>query len=187
MKILGGFAMQENWKDVVGYEGLYQVSNLGSVKRLEGYRGNGKQYFVKEHIVKQFANKDGYLRITLSKNNKTKKFMVHRLVAEAFIPNSMNLPQVNHVDENVQNNCASNLEWVTQKENSNHGTRNERISNAQKGNDYKRKPVYCFELKKIFDGIDIAAKELGLTAANISNVCRGVQKTASGYHFEYFK
>ena len=184
--------MQEVWKDIVGYEGLYQVSNLGNVKRLSGYRGNGKQYFVKEHVRKQFANKDGYLRIVLSKNNKTKKFMVHRLVAEAFIPNPMNLPQVNHIDENMQNNCSINLEWVTQKENSNHGTRNERISNARKNmpkgkNDYKRKPVYCFELDKVFDGIDIAAKELGLTATNISNVCRGVQKTTCGYHFKYFK
>ena len=106
---------EEIWKDIKGYEGLYQVSNLGRVKSLK--RKYKKRYIDKE-IIKKFSKiPKGYLRTGLSKNGIVKYYFVHRLVAEAFIPNYDNLPCVNHKDCNTANNMADNLEWVTYKEN----------------------------------------------------------------------
>lgn len=105
--------MNEEWRDVGGYEGLYQVSNLGRVKSLEKMRGAFPQ---KEMIKKQFYS-NGYLRCQLHKNGKSRKIFVHRLVAEAFIPNPNNKPQVDHIDRNRSNNNIQNLRWCTAKEN----------------------------------------------------------------------
>lgn len=105
--------MEEIWKDIKDYEGLYQVSNLGRVKSL----GNKKR---KEKILKPCKVKSGYLRVQLSKRKMfyvRKMFFVHRLVAESFISNPYNLPQVNHLDLNKENNNISNLEWVSPKKN----------------------------------------------------------------------
>lgn len=144
----------EIWKDIEGYEGLYQVSNLGKVKSLPRYkRGKlGSLISVKEIICKQRPNKKGYCAVTLHKDKKGKTLVVHRLVAKAFIPNPDNLPQVNHKDEDKTNNVVffnedgtidydkSNLEWCTNKYNVNYGTRNERaslaLSKALKGKTY---------------------------------------------------
>ena len=104
----------EIWKDIEGYEGLYQVSNLGRVKSLEKIRG---VQFQKEKILIPQTIKGGYLRIGLSKNGKSTKFLIHRLVAEAFIPKHFT---VNHKDGNKTNNSLDNLEWVSQKENNIH-------------------------------------------------------------------
>ena len=105
--------MQEIWKDIPGYDGLYQVSNLGNVKSLERYfpSKNPKTPIahVNEKILKLSANKKGYLSAHLNKNGKMKNIQVHRLVAQAFIPNPNGLPQVNHKDENPSNNNANNL------------------------------------------------------------------------------
>ena len=111
----------EIWKPIQGYEN-YVISSLGNVKSLN-YRQTGK-----EHILKQSANEHGYQVVYLYKQNKRKHFLVHRLVAEAFIPNPDNLPYINHRDENSSNNCVSNLEWCTHEYNVNYGTRNERNS-----------------------------------------------------------
>lgn len=98
--------MEEVWKDIEGYEGLYQVSNLGRVKN------------VNKNIIKKSTELSrGYLRIGLNKHGKTKKFYPHRLVAQAFIPNPKNKPCVNHKDCNPKNNCVDNLEWCTHKYN----------------------------------------------------------------------
>ena len=105
--------MNEIWKDIVGYEGLYQVSNLGNVKRIN--------FFKKERFVIPCSNGSGYLYVSLSKNNKRKNFYIHRLVATAFIENHDNLPVINHKDENRSNNSVDNLEWCTQKYNCNYG------------------------------------------------------------------
>lgn len=117
-------AMKEEWQPIAGYEGLYEVSNLGHVKSL----GNDKSR--KEKIMKPEKDKDGYLRVTLCRNGKGKHFKVHRLVATAFLPNPEGFPEINHLDEVKTNNCISNLEWCSTKYNSNYGTRNGKIASA---------------------------------------------------------
>lgn len=110
--------MEEIWKGIKGYEGKYQVSNLGKVKTLNYHRS------CKERILKNLINTHGYLYVILSKNCICKNLTIHRLVAAAFIDNPENLPEVNHIDENKTNNCVSNLEFCNRKYNINFGTRN---------------------------------------------------------------
>jgi hypothetical protein len=106
--------MQEIWKDIKGYEGLYQVSNLGRVKSLERYKTNwSKKQCVKERVLKPILANTGYYMVVLSKNGITKSVLVHRLVAETFLSNPNNLEQVNHKDENKLNNNIDNLEFCT--------------------------------------------------------------------------
>ena len=126
--------MIEEWKDIKGYEGLYQVSNLGKVKsmyRLVRCRGGNRS--VKERIIHQsYASKMGYRTVALSKNNCVTTILVHRLVAEAFIPNPDNLPCINHKDADVSNNIITNLEWCTHEYNSNYYICKQRQSVAMK-------------------------------------------------------
>ena len=112
---------KEEFRDIPGYEGLYEVSNLGRVRR------NGR-------ILKPLKHRDGYLKIDLNKQGIRKGVYIHRLVGLAFIPNPDNLPCINHKDEDKTNNTVKNLEWCTREYNNNYGTRNERISESQ----YKR-------------------------------------------------
>lgn len=116
---------EEIWKPVVGYEGLYEVSSYGRVRSLDRYDRMNR--FCEGRILKLCANRLGYLKAGLCSNDKKKQYLVHRLVAEAFIPNPNNLPIINHKDENPSNNNVDNLEWCTAKYNSNYGTRNDRI------------------------------------------------------------
>ena len=119
--------MKEEWKDIKGYEGLYQVSNLGRVKSL----GNNKSK--KEKILDPKPNMYGYKEVRLSKEGKRKPYKVHRLVAIYFIPNPNNYKEVNHKDEDKTNNHVSNLEWCDRKYNINYGTRNKKASDSMKG------------------------------------------------------
>jgi hypothetical protein len=113
--------MQEVWKDIVGYEGCYQVSNLGNVKALRrAYYPNGATKYTEEKLIKFGFDKSGYYRVTLSKENKIKTYLVHRIVALHFIDNTENKLEVNHVDGDKQNNKADNLEWMTRSENMYH-------------------------------------------------------------------
>lgn len=111
--------MCEIWKDIVGYEGFYQVSNLGNVRSLDRISPNsyGMPRKIKGHPMKLHLNTYGYYDIGLSKGVKHGIYKVHRLVAQAFIPNPNNLPQVNHKDENKMNNTVENLEWCTNRYN----------------------------------------------------------------------
>ena len=152
--------------DIPGYEGLYAITDDGKVW---GYRHQG--------FMAQRKNRGGYLYIGLRKKGKRVWYEIHRLVATAYIPNPGNLPQVNHKDEDKTNNCVSNLEWVTSKENSNHGTRNARIGLSHS------KPVYCVELDKVFPSGKVASNILGIGSYGIYETCRGGQKQTHGYHF----
>lgn len=124
----------EVWKDVVGYEGFYQVSNLGQVKSMPRtvHAGFGTNHFANHlngRLLKpglQGKRNLKYYAVTLSKYGKVKRCLVHRLVAEAFISNPENLPVVNHKDENPLNNVADNLEWCSVYQNNNYGTRKQR-------------------------------------------------------------
>ena len=195
--------MEEIWKDIKGYEGLYQISNWGRVKSL----GNNKTR--KEKILKPCILKKGnYLRIGLRKNGKRKMYLVHRLVAEAFIQNPNNLPFINHKDENPSNNCVSNLEYCDVLYNNNYGTRNKRISENHKGvlfseehknnlskaltnRSDKSKPVFQIdkntnEVIAEFPSAAEAIRQLGFQRnSHISECCRGKYKTAYGYIWRY--
>lgn len=180
--------MNETWKDIRGYEGIYQISNLGRIKSLVRVKNNYDintislvKVTIPEKIRKPQLSKDGYYRVGLTKNKKQTYFQVHRLVAEAFIPNPDELPQVNHKDENKLNNCVENLEWCTSKYNANYGTRNER----QRKKLYK--PVRCIETGIIYESLMSASDATGVNIGNLSSVCnnRVGYKTTGGYHWEY--
>lgn len=161
--------MKEIWKDIKNYEGHYQVSNLGRVKSIK---------FGKEIILKQQQCMDGYYYVNLSKNGIAKRYYVHRLVAEAFIDNSDNLPCVNHKDENKQNNVVSNLEWCTHEYNNNYGTRIERCS----------KTVLQFDLNgnliKEWKSLHECNRN-GFNQGDICKCCNGKRKTAKGFIWKY--
>lgn len=116
---------QEIWKDVVGYEGLYQVSNLGRVKSLARKINRGQYIEDRGDVfMTLFLNRQGYFTVMLSKNGKKKQHRVHQMVARAFIPNIENKEMINHIDCNTQNNRVENLEWCTNSENQLHAIAN---------------------------------------------------------------
>ena len=166
--------MEEIWKDKKDYEGHYQVSNFGRVKSIK---------FGKEIILKQHINiKGGYYYVCLLKNGKHKNYYVHRLVAQAFIDNPNNLPEVNHKDECKTNNVVSNLEWCDRKYNHNYGTINERISQSQS------KPVLQYDLNgnliKEWKSINECGRN-GFNQGDICKCCNGKRKTAKGFIWVY--
>lgn len=165
--------MTEVYKKIEGYSN-YEVSNLGNVRSLN---------YNKIKILKPIIKPNGYLHVALSKNGKVKYFLVHRLVAEAFIPNLNNLPQVNHKDENPLNNCVTNLEYCTQKYNCNYGNRNKKI-----GEKHKRiitQHNTDGEIVQVWDFITDASKTLKISASSICACCRGKLNTAGGYKWAY--
>ena len=120
--------MIEEWRDIKGYEGKYQISNLGRIKSLKNCKGN-----YREKILDIKPDNRGYIRAFLYKNGKCKPYQVHRLVALHFIPNPNNYPIINHKDEDKTNNNVENLEWCTYQYNNNYGTRNKKCSEKMKG------------------------------------------------------
>lgn len=174
----------EIWKNIEGYENLYQISSEGRVKSL----GNGSSNS-KERILKSYKDKDGYLRVSLWKEGKVKKYYIHRLVAQAFIPNPNNLPQVNHKDEKPSNNRVENLEWCDNKYNCNYGTHNERVAKALKNRKGFSKPILQFNLDSEFirrwNSTREAERDLGFNQSNITKCCKGKLKTAYGYIWMY--
>lgn len=178
----------EVWKDIKGYEGLYQISNLGRVKRLCEWVGNkyAKKYVKKQSILKGTLDNVGYITVTLSKNSKNKKYRVHRLVSQFFIPNPDNFPQVNHIDGNKQNNNVNNLEWCDNNYNIHHAIKNglwgHRSDNIKKKvNQYDINNIYI----NSYESITEAEKKLGINNTSISQCCKGKRKTAGGYIWKY--
>ena len=169
--------MIEEWKDIEGYEGIYQISNLGRVKSLD--RLDSSNHRLKGNIRKFGTSPNGYVNIALFKQGKRDVFTVHRLVAETFILNPENKPQVNHIDEDKTNNMVSNLEWMTAKENVNHGTRTEKVISKMS------KEVYCVNNGKTYINARIAGLDLGISRETIRDTCNGKQKSAKGYTFKY--
>lgn len=172
--------LQETWKDIKNFEGLYQVSNLGRVKSLARKAG-----FIirKEHIIKSSVKENGYLKVNLYKDNKCINKNVHRLVAEAFIPNPNNYPCINHIDYNKANNIVDNIEWCSY-------AHNNKYSNCQiKAGKSTRIPI----LQYTKDGVFIkewasateASKILKLLNSPITACCKGRAKTAYGYVWKY--
>lgn len=172
----------EEWEDIAGYEGLYQVSNLGRVKSL----GNNKSR--NEKIIKPRSNKDGYLLVGLYNEGKGKNHRVHRLVAQAFINNPDNKPEVNHKDEDKTNNCVENLEWVTRKENINYGTHNERVAKSLQNHKQTSKPIYGINMKTNerieFPSTQEAGRN-GFNQGHVVHCLKGRQKSHKGYKWFY--
>lgn len=169
--------MIEKYVDIPNYEGLYKVSNLGSVYSYKTRK-----------VIKQHIKHNGYKQICLYKNGKKQQKLVHRLVAEAFIPNPENKPTVNHVDEDKTNNMVSNLEWATMKEQNNHGTRLERvgksISKAQLNRKDLSKQIHCSN-GEIYKSINECSRLLNIDNSCIVKVLKGKRKHAKGFYFKY--
>lgn len=157
-------------KDIKDFERLYAITSCGKVW---SYKSN--------KFLKLTPNSGGYSTVGLCKDGKRKTCNVHRLVAETYIPNPNNLPEVNHKDENKSNNCINNLEWCNKKYNNNYGTHTERQAEKH------RKKVYCVELDRVFESQSEAVKELNLPKSGVSNCCKGIQHTTGGYHFKYYE
>ena len=156
-------------KDIKNYEGVYAVTSCGKVW---SYRN--------ECFLKPGVYKKGYLYVNLWKNGKMKKYKIHRLVAEAYIPNPYNLPQVNHKDENKANNCLQNLEWCDAKYNNNYGTHNKKVSNS------KKIPILQYDLDGNFIREWPSATDVGREVrTNIVQCLIGKLKTAYGYVWKY--
>lgn len=169
----------EEWKDIKGYEGIYQVSDLGRVRSLDRLSANGRR--LKGQFLKPYKSRGGYLQVELCKDGKGKPFYVHQLVATAFCPNPDNLPFVNHCNERKDDNKAFNLDWCSAKENNNYGTRNQRALKSI------RKRVRCIETGIVYESVSEAAKAIGITQGALSNCLAGRTKTCGGYHWEYIK
>ena len=141
---------------------------------------NGRVWSIKKHQwLKPRDNGFGYMQVALYKDGKMRNFKVHKLVALAFLPNPRNLKELNHINEIKSDNRVQNLEWITHKDNINHGTGNQR--RAAKLN----KKVYCVELDRTFKSVSEAANQLGLWEASISRCCTGKQKTTGKLHFRF--
>ena len=163
----------ETWKPIADYVGLYEVSNKGRVRNLKTGR-----------ILKPGNNGRGYWFVGLYKNGAVKYHYLHRLVALTFIPNPNKLPEVNHKDEIKTNNKLDNLEWISHRDNSNYGKRNERVSKS------KSKAIVQFDLStgliiKTYSSTITATRVTGINQGNISKAARGIIKTAGGYGWRY--
>jgi hypothetical protein len=172
--------MIEIWKDIQGYEGLYQISNLGNVKSLSrewkvGYGGIGRNK-TKILTPRLDRSKKGryYLRIKISKNGKEKIFLIHRLIAEAFIPNLKNKPQINHIDGDTLNNSINNLEWCTPSENMKHAFKiGLIIPPDNKGSKNGRSKLIendIIQIKKLYNERKITHKEIA-TMFDVTRSC----------------
>lgn len=189
--------MEEIWKDIECYEGIYQVSNLGRVRSLDRYyirpharNGVPTRYFKRGQIIATHPERNKYINVVLKHEGTKKNFMVHRLVAKAFVPGYFEGADVNHKDCNRQNNQADNLEWMTRSDNlkySNGG----RASAMEQIHRSQRKPIIQMTMEGEFirewPSIHAAHLALGLDSKSITGCCRGYygNKSAGGYRWKF--
>ena len=168
--------MSESWKDVAGYEGLYQVSDQGNVRSRRRHGSSGG-------ILKPGRDGHGYLRVVLYREGEWKPILIHRLVAQAFIPNPSNFPVINHKDENPANNAVDNLEWCTHRYNMNYGTCIARMAAKH------LKVVLQYDkfgnLVKEWASASEVERQTGFAQSNISDCCLGKRKSAYGYVWRF--
>lgn len=182
---------EEIWKPIRGYDNIYEVSNLGRVRRIANIDKNNEIIKLrKERIIKPFLRKDGYLSVSLSIHGKVEKKLLHRLVAEAFLQNPDNLPIINHKDEIRTNDNVDNLEWCTYSYNITYG--NARVKWLSKViNGTKSKPVCQFDkdgnLIKEYPSAHEAARQLNITVSGIISCCLNYKKynKCGGYLWKY--
>lgn len=177
----------EIWKDIKGYEGHYQVSNLGRVKSLQCTYRSAKRLVTKKCcIMTPRVSRDGYLAVHFGRGNN---FFVHRLVANAFIPNDKNFKEINHKNENKKDNRVENLEWCDRKYNCNYGARNKRISVSHINNPLLSRRIVQKTIEgeyiKEYPSMMEVERQYGFRQGNISKCCRGLKKTAYGYKWSY--
>lgn len=190
--------ISEEWKNIdeKGFEGYYQVSNLGRVRSVDRLivSKDGRRRLYTGKVLIQKSDKDGYKYVILKNKGKSKTLKVHRLVGEYFVPNPYNKPFINHLDESKDNNVFTNLEWVTPKENANYGTaidrarhnRNyEEISRKQLNDATKSKPVVVYKKITVYPSIAEAERQLNLSESSIRRCCHGTQDHVMNYIFRY--
>ena len=173
--------MEEIWKPIPGYEGFYEASTFGRIRSVERIAiGRWGRNHRKSHVLSQNDVHDGYKQVKFSIDGIKSQPSVHRLIAETFIDNPHNLPQVNHKDGNPGNNRVENLEWCTASENSQHRNR---VLGKWVG--HKKKPVYCFDTNTVYESSHHASRALGISQGSIFSVCQGKQLSAGGLKFEF--
>lgn len=180
--------MEEIWKDIPGYEGYYQASNLGNIRslsRIVRYKNSGIRKYPGKRLSAE-KMKDNYQRVVLMKEGVKTKFRIHRLVAMAFIPNLNNKPFINHIDGNKSNNVVDNLEWCTASENivhaDKHGLRN--MSNYTSS---RSKKIQCLETGEIFATCSKAVTSVGKSIKCASSLMKSVKRCgmAYGLHWKF--
>lgn len=184
--------MKEVWKDVVGYEGLYEVSNLGNIRVVR----KGSPFYLAQKAAQK--NNRGYFTVLLSNGcGKQRRLTIHRIVAEAFLSNPCNYPQVNHKDENKTNNCVDNLEWCSRSYNVRYSMerhperavprehKNNSVRNGKKTSLRVQQLTLNGEVIKEWPNSRTVFRETGMSDWSISQCCRGIWKTAYGFKWQY--
>jgi len=188
--------VEEIWKWIDGYEDMYQISNLGRVRSVDRFVycevSPNKLQHIFGKVLKIRTDKKGYSVVYLSKDGKQKVGKIHRLVANAFIPNPLNLPQVNHIDGSKSNNHVENLEWCTNSYNQKHAWEHGLQPSYEESNGRGRpaQPVAMLDLMsgdtlREFNTLASAGRETGINQYNIRSVCMGFRNHAGGYGWKF--
>ncbi len=184
--------MEERWKEIEGFYGYYLISDFGRIKSIGGWCGSAKR---KEKIRSTSLTKDGYIKVRLNKKDKDKTVRVHRLVAEAFIPNLENKDTVNHKDGNKRNNHKSNLEWITKVDNVKHAWKSGLCDSKHKKCEISKDGIEWIKFDKLVDA-KTYLESTGAKLANVSHLVRAAKQNEGletpkylcrGFYVKYIK